>query len=95
MGDAGNAGGKIAVSIQYDLEDLGKMMPNFVDQLSVPLIAISDSRTNTEIYFKDTSIGSHFKNYWQFSDKGFHLEDVDDDLFKPMESHEGLDQLFY
>ena len=35
--------GKLAISIQYDIEDLGKMMPNFVDQLSVPLIAISDS----------------------------------------------------
>lgn len=34
---------RIAITIQYAVADLDKMMPHFVDQLQVPLIAISDS----------------------------------------------------
>lgn len=47
------SGHKIAIGIQYDLSDLKKMMPSFVDKLEVPLIAISDTKTHSDIYFKD------------------------------------------
>ena len=33
---------KIAISIQYEIDDLGLLMPQFVEQLKVPLIAIYD-----------------------------------------------------
>ena len=61
---------KIAISIQYEISDLGKMMPQFVDQLKVPLIAISDSRSLENIYFKDTSEFKHFSNL-SISERGF------------------------
>ena len=36
------------------------MMPHFVDQLQVPLIAIADSRSHEILFFKDSSKNEHF-----------------------------------
>ena len=65
---------EIALTIQYDIDGLDKMMPQFVDQLKVPLIAISDSRSFERIYFSDTSQGKHFEDRWDFSEQGFQLD---------------------
>ena len=35
----------IAISIQYEIENFQYMMPQFVEQLKVPLITIADSRS--------------------------------------------------
>ena len=44
---------KIAISIQYHILDLKKLMPQFVEQLKVPLIAIYDAKSRENIFFKD------------------------------------------
>lgn len=37
------------------MEDLNKVLPEFVNQLNVPLIAVADSRTNEIILLQDES----------------------------------------
>ena len=76
---------KIAFSIQYKLEDLKKLMPSFVQQLKVPLIALADSsKPDDQILFEDLTPSQHFKNEWKFSKKGFTLKDrAEDDTDVP------------
>ena len=54
-------------------------MPNFVDQLKVPLIVISDAQSQTleKVYVRDESEGAHFNQMWNFSETGFTLADKD------------------
>ena len=55
----------VAVSIRYKVNDLNRLMPPFVDQLNVPLIAISDAKSKDEIiYMQDKSKNCHFNNAW-------------------------------
>ena len=62
----------VAVSILYKTEDLAKLLPPFVNQLNVPLIAIADAVNNDEmIYLRDKSEGCHFTNMWQFTEEGY------------------------
>ena len=74
-------------------------MPNFVEQLKVPLIALSDSKTQEIIFFKDETFQSHFKNQWKFTDQGFTLNEdytgVGVPLFEQMEPHEMLKEVQY
>ena len=71
----------IAISIQYAIDDLNYLMPQFVTQLEVPLIAVANSRSNDEIYFHVLPGAEHFKESWHFTDKGFTLKsDEADDV---------------
>ena len=67
----------VAVSILYKVEDLDKLMPPFVNQLNVPLIAISDAvKTDEMIFLRDKSDGCHFKNWWKFTPEGYQHMDA-------------------
>lgn len=81
---------RIAITIQYAVADLGKMMPHFVDQLQVPLIAIADSNSMEPIYFQDSSVGQSFLNKWKFGTNGFNQGEGSVKNFKPMKSHKQL-----
>ena len=75
----------VAVSILYRVADLDKLMPSFVNQLNVPLVAISDAtKTDEMIFLQDKSDGCHFKNYWKFTEDGYRNTttpvEVDDSL---------------
>ena len=68
-----------------------KLMPNFVDQLKVPLIVISDAQSQTfeKVYVRDESEGVHFNQMWNFSEVGFTLANKDFS-FQTMQSHINL-----
>ena len=62
----------VAVALLYKLEDLEKLMPPFVSQLNVPLIAISEAKNSEDLIFlSDKSKGCHFTNKWEFTENGY------------------------
>ena len=73
------------------------MMPNFVSQLQVPLIVITDSRSYENIYFKDSSYGQHFLKEWTFNKNGFVVDEMPEGSlqFTPIETHPMLQELDY
>ena len=77
-------------------------MPQFVEQLKVPLIAIYDQQSRDDIFFQDATPGQHFLNYWTFTDKGFQrINDTGGEdsksgpAFTPMISHKHLSETTY
>ena len=66
-------------------------MPMFVDQLDVPLIAISDARSFENSFFRKSDVASHFNKYWSFSENGFHPNDSTDSKFTKMQGHTHAD----
>ena len=72
---SGESEARMAIAIQYEVNDLGKLMPHFVEQLKVPLIAMFETTEQKPVYMRDMSPGEHYATEWTFSEKRFHLPD--------------------
>ena len=63
----------LAISVSYEEKHLHKLMPEFVEKLDPPLIAVSDSKEyKNAIFFRESEVApedsKHFEHFWYFTD---------------------------